>query len=81
VFPWRLIIDSRRFETLYQFHLLRQFDVVCIELPKKMEPIENSETSAINNPTPEKHPKENIPIDCLSATNRGKDLQEFLFKL
>jgi hypothetical protein len=32
----------------------------CILLPKKMEPIEGSETSAISNQTPGKHPKENI---------------------
>jgi hypothetical protein len=61
VFPRRLIADSRRFGTLYQFHFLRQFDAVCsIELPKKMKPIEGSETSAIGNQTPGKHPKENI---------------------
>jgi hypothetical protein len=35
---------------------------VCILLPKKMELIEGSETSAISNPTPGKHPKENILI-------------------
>jgi hypothetical protein len=61
VFPRRLNADSRRFGTLYQFHLLRQFDAVyCIELPKNMELIEGSETSAISNQTPGKHPKENI---------------------
>jgi hypothetical protein len=32
----------------------------CIDLPKKMEPIEGSETSAISTQTPGKHPKENI---------------------
>jgi hypothetical protein len=29
-------------------------------MPKKLEPIEGSETSAISNQTPGKHPKENI---------------------
>jgi hypothetical protein len=31
----------------------------CIDLPMKMEPIEDSETSAIGTQTPGKHPKEN----------------------
>jgi hypothetical protein len=35
-------------------------DAVCILLLKKMELIEGSETSAISNQTPGKHPKENI---------------------
>jgi hypothetical protein len=32
----------------------------CIKLPKKMEPVEGFETSAISNQMPGKHPKENI---------------------
>jgi hypothetical protein len=69
VFPRRLIVESRRFGTLYQFHLLRQFDsVCCIELPKKMEPIEGFETSGISNQTPGKHPKENIICSILHRT-------------
>ena len=40
---------SRRFGTLYQFHL-----------PMKMELIEGSETSAISFVTPRNYPKENI---------------------
>jgi hypothetical protein len=36
------------------------FSFYCILLPKKMELIEDSETSAISNQTPGKHPKENI---------------------
>jgi hypothetical protein len=36
------------------------FSFGCILLPKKMELIEGSETSAISNQTPGKHPKKNI---------------------
>jgi hypothetical protein len=60
MFSRRLSDDSQRFGTLYRFHLHRQVDVVCIDLPMKMEPIEGSETSDISTQTPKKHPKENI---------------------
>jgi hypothetical protein len=61
VFPRRLSANSRRFGTLYQFHLQRQVnEVYFIDLTLKMEPREFSETSAINTQSPGKHPKENI---------------------
>jgi hypothetical protein len=56
VFPRRLSANSRRFGTLYRFHLQRQVK----DLPLKMEPIQCSETSAISTETPGKHPKEII---------------------
>jgi hypothetical protein len=37
-----------------------QYDSGCVEMPKKLEQIEGSETSAINNQTPGKYPKETI---------------------
>jgi len=53
--------NSRRFGTLYQFHLHRQVDeVYFIHLPMKMEPIEGSETSAIRSQTPGNYSKESI---------------------
>jgi hypothetical protein len=45
VFPRRLRFKSRRF---------------FLRLPRKMEPIEDSETLAFKPQTPGKHPKENI---------------------
>jgi hypothetical protein len=61
VFPRRLSANSRRFGTLYQFHLQRQvYEVYFIDLSLKMEPIQCTETSAISTQTPGKHPKENI---------------------
>jgi hypothetical protein len=56
VFPRRLRFKSRRFGTLYWFHLPRQ----VLHLPRKMEPIAGSETSAFKPQTPGKYPKENI---------------------
>ena len=53
VFPRRLRFKSRRFGTLYQFHLPRQGS-------RKMAPIEGSETSDFKPQTPGKYPKENI---------------------
>jgi len=53
VFPRLLSFKSRRFGTLYRFHLRRQ-------VPMKMEPIKGSETSAFKTQTPGKYPKENI---------------------
>ena len=55
VFPRRPIVVCRRFGTLYLFHLHR-LDIQ----PIKMEQIECSETSAYNNQTPGKYPKEYI---------------------
>jgi len=51
--PRRLRFKSRRFGTLYRFHLPRQ-------VPRKMEPIEGSETSAFKPQTPGNYSKENI---------------------
>ena len=51
VIPRRRSSKSRRFGTLYRFHL---------QGPLKMEPIEGSETSAFRTPTPGNYPKENI---------------------
>jgi len=51
VIPRRLSFKSRRFGTLYRFHL---------HLPMKMEPIEGSETSGFKTQTPGNYPKENI---------------------
>ena len=58
VFPRRLRFKSRRFGTLYRFHLPRQLKE--LQLPRKMEQIEGSETSAFKPQTPGKYPKENI---------------------
>jgi hypothetical protein len=61
VFPQRLRFKSRRFGTLYRFHLSRQVkEEFFLHLPRKMEPIEGSETSAFKPQTPGKYPKENI---------------------
>ena len=63
VLPRRLIIECRRFGTLYLFHLQR-LDTKCDVYftlhiqPLKMEQIECSETSAFNNQTPGKYPKD-----------------------
>ena len=54
VFPRRLIIECRRFGTLYLFHLQR----LDMKWPLKMEQIKCSETSAFNNQTPGKYPKD-----------------------
>ena len=72
VFPPRLIVVRRHFGTLYQFHLHR-LDILHIQ-PMKMEHIECSETSAYNNQTPGKYPKEYIQqvilvINQLNAKN------------
>jgi hypothetical protein len=57
----------------------------CIELPKKMEPTEGSETSAISNQTPGKHPKENILHvkrgESLKSRIKNKDFSCFTFVL
>ena len=53
VFPRRLRFKIRRFGTLYRSHLPKH-------LSRKMEPIEDSETSAFKPKTPGKYPKENI---------------------
>ena len=58
VFPPRLIVVRRHFGTLYQFHPHR-LDILHIQ-PMKMEHIECSQTSAYNNQTPGKYPKEYI---------------------
>jgi hypothetical protein len=61
VCPRRLSANSRRFRTLYRFHLQRQVnEVYFIDLPLKMELIQCSETSAISTETLGKHPKEII---------------------
>ena len=76
VFPRRLIVVCRLFRTPYLFHLHRldmKYEVYFILLdmkyevyfilhiqPTKMEQIEFSETSAYNNQTPGKYPKEYI---------------------
>ena len=59
VFLRRLIIvECRRFGTLYLFHLQR-LDITLHIHPLKMEQIECSETSAFNNnQTPGKYPKD-----------------------
>jgi hypothetical protein len=60
VFPRRPIVVCRLFGTLYQFHL-QGLDVLILYIqPLKMELIEGSETSANNNRTPGKYPKEYI---------------------
>jgi len=48
--PRGLRFKSRRFGTLYRFHLHRH-------LPMKMEPIESSETSAFKTQTQGKNPQ------------------------
>ena len=64
VFPRHLIIECRRFGTLYLFHLFkgRIWSVKYFTLhiqPLKMEQIECSETSAFNNnQMPGKYPKD-----------------------
>jgi hypothetical protein len=58
VFPRRLSANSRRFETLYRFHLQRQVNEV--DLPLKMGPTQCSETSDFSTQTPGIHPKETI---------------------
>ena len=66
VFPRRLIIECRRFGTLYLFHLQR-LDIKC------------SETSAFNNQTPGKYPK-----DYTQYSKHGESLKsrkEWYFKL
>jgi hypothetical protein len=61
VFPRRLGANSRRFGTLYEFHLQKQVkEEFFFDLPLKMEPIQCSETSAISTEMPGKHPKEII---------------------
>jgi len=61
VIPRRLSFKSRRFGTLYRFHLHGQVkEELFIHLPMKMEPIEGSETSAFKPQTPGNYPKENI---------------------
>ena len=64
VIPRRLGSNSRRFGTLYRFHLHGQVDEYIssffIPLPMKMELIESSETSPIRTKTPGNYPKENI---------------------
>jgi hypothetical protein len=55
VFPRRLSANSRRFGTLYRFHLQRK---AFFDLHLKIEQIQCSETSAISTETPGKHPKE-----------------------
>ena len=55
VFPRRLSFKSRRFGTLYRFHLHGQ-----VKMLVKMEPIEGSETSDFKPKTPGKYPKESI---------------------
>ena len=47
VIPRLLSSKSRRFGTLYRFHLHRQ-----VKMPMKMKPIESSETSAFRTQTP-----------------------------
>jgi len=77
VFPWRLIIvECRRFGTLYLFHLQR-LDMKCKVYftlyiqPLKMEQIECSETSAFNNnQTPGKYPK-----DYAQYSKQGESLK------
>ena len=54
VLPRRLSSKIRRFGTLYRFHL---------HLPRKMEPIEGSKTSAFKPQTPGKYPKETYYIN------------------
>ena len=57
------MFKSRRFGTLYRFHLPRQVKEewsFFLHLPRKMEPIEGSETSAFKPQAPGKYPKENI---------------------
>ena len=49
---------------VYKYYVLRSLLILYIQ-PLKMEPIEDSETSAYNNQTPGKHPKEYI-IDLLT---------------
>ena len=44
---------------VYKYYVLRSLLILYIQ-PLKMEPIEGSETSAYNNQTPGKHPKEYI---------------------
>ena len=67
VFPRRLIVVCRRFGTLYLFHLHR-LDMKYIQ-PMKVEQIECSETSAYNNQTPGKYPKEYIQDLALLEPN------------
>jgi hypothetical protein len=66
VFPRRLIADvsepsisSIFLGSKMQYDCVEQYEY-CIEMPKKMELIEGSETLVISNQTPGKHPKENI---------------------
>ena len=62
VIPRRLSSESRRFGTIYRFHLQGQVDEeFVIQLPLKMEPIEGAETSAFSTQAPGNYPKENIP--------------------
>ena len=56
VFPRRLIVVFRRFGTLYLFHLHR----LDVKYPAYEDGTECSETSAYNNQTPGKYPKEYI---------------------
>jgi hypothetical protein len=67
VIPRRLNFISRRFGTLYLFHLRRQEGEF---LPMKMEQIECSETSAYKIQTPGNHPEENI-----QHTEHGESLK------
>src|SRR5215510_8237954 len=53
----RMNVISRRFGTLYPFHLHRR--VSLTHSPMKMERIQSSETSANNVHTPENNPKDN----------------------
>jgi len=57
-FPRRLIIECRRFGTLYLFHLQRLGMKCEVWKPLKMEQIKCSETSAFNNQTQGKCPKD-----------------------
>jgi len=70
VFPRRLIIECRRFGTLYLFHLQR----LPHNQPLKMEQKKCSETSAFNNQTPGKYPK-----DYTQYSKHGKGLKSRIY--